>query len=581
VNETADDVGDVDDADAPPAEVIQFACVSCGGQVTAAPGEDALRCDHCGHDQPIDRKATRILEYDFLAALADAPRRCPEDMIANGRQIECKGCGARAVLAGQAGRCAFCGSAVIADLAAGEEVLLPESLLPHKVTREQSKQQFRRWINSRWFAPSDLSRRARAQGMDGVFLPYWTYDSNTTTHYTGARGDHYYVTEHYTDSNGKRRSRQVRKTRWWPASGTVHRAFDDVLICASTSLPAKLIQDLEPWDLHALRPYDAAFLAGFVAERYAVDLEAGFGHAEDRMEPDIRAKVRADIGGDEQRIYSMDIHHADVRFKHLLLPLWISSFKYGERTFRVMVNARSGEVQGERPWSWIKITLFVLAILGVIAAGVYAYQRWWNAPMGTPDDTTYEQPVIATPEPPPDATPPDAVPLPEGTFDLVAALPKARAEARRHGKTLGLTSISADQVPPSGLAVLGAVVYDYRTPRGAAKQVCDVWVEFDPLGMRWQTTDETPDAEACGKPLVAPPTCTVAEVWTRAIALGGPTRGVAELRYEARDPKPAKQDKPQPGAWIFQVDGFETKVADDCTPEAATSPGTRGASGAP
>ncbi len=567
--------------DAPEVGVVQFACANCGGTVTATPGEDALTCEHCGHVQPIDRKAGRILEYDFRAAIAGAPRRHADEMIANGRQIECKACGARAVLAGQAGKCAFCGSPVVADLKTDDEFLLPESLLPHKVTREQSKAAFRSWIKSRWFAPSDLSRRAKAGGMDGVFLPYWTYDSDTTTKYTGARGEHYWVTESYTDSKGNRKTRSVRKTRWYPAWGTVQRSFDDVLVCASTSLPADKIQELEPWDLHALQPYDAAYLAGFVAERYRVELDKGFEIAEDRMEPEIRGDVRRDIGGDEQRIYSMDIRHDNVRFKHVLLPLWISSFKYSDRTFRVMVNARTGEVQGERPYSWIKITLFVLFIAAIIGGCVWLYLRSQRHDEPVEDDYAYvpPQPAVA-----PDAAPLDAAIQVEGTFDPIGALPDVLLEARKHGKNLAMTSLTASAVAPSGLAVLGAVTYDFRSPRNADKQVCDVWVEATDTGLRWQTTDEEPDAEACGKPLVVTPRCTPAQVWQRAIAQGGPTQGLAELRYEAADPQPPKKDKPVVGAWTFVVEAFELVVPDDCKAELEappTSPGTRGGGGAP
>ena len=57
-------------------------------------------------------------------------------------------------------------------------------------------------------------------------------------------------------------------------------------------------------------------------------------------------------------------------YKHLLLPIWILAYKYGEKTYQVVVNAATGEVQGERPYSWIKITLFVLTI-GAVGTGIY------------------------------------------------------------------------------------------------------------------------------------------------------------------------------------------------------------------
>ena len=244
-----------------------------------------------------------------------------------------------------------------------------------KPNQAAAGEKFQIWLRKRWFAPFDLVKRAKRDGLDGVYLPYWTFDSNTTTRYVGQRGEHYYVNESYRDSQGKTRTRRVRKTRWYPAGGTVHVDFDDVLICATPSLPTKIIERLEPWDLPQLKPFDGKYLAGFMAERYRVELEDGFKLADQRMEPKIRAAIYRDIGGDEQRIHWMSVKHDNVRFKHILLPLWMSSFRYGEKVYRVTVNARTGEVAGERPWSWFKILLLILVILAVIAGIVYLANR--------------------------------------------------------------------------------------------------------------------------------------------------------------------------------------------------------------
>jgi hypothetical protein len=252
-----------------------------------------------------------------------------------------------------------------------EALFAPESLLPFGVDAKRAKEIMVAWMKSRWFAPSDLSERARKDGMSGVYLPYWTYDSRTTTSYSGQRGHYYYVDESYRDSKGNRRTRRVRKTRWHFTGGTVHVPFDDVLVAATKSLPQKLVDELEPWDLGALTAYAPHYLSGFLAERYSIDLENGFVIAQDKMDPGIRSAIRRDIGGDDQRILSMHVRHADVRFKHFLLPLWISSFRYGDKVYRFLVNARTGEGAGERPYSAIKIAFAV--ILGLIVVGILIY----------------------------------------------------------------------------------------------------------------------------------------------------------------------------------------------------------------
>ncbi|MHC4947345.1 MAG: hypothetical protein ACYTG1_03670, partial [Planctomycetota bacterium] len=201
-------------------------------------------------------------------------------------------------------------------------------------------------------------------GLQGLYVPYWTYDSETTSRYTGMRGDHYWVTV----GSGKNR-RRVRRTRWRPAGGTVRNTFDDLLVLGSRSLPRKHADRLEPWDLEALVPHDEAYLAGFNAESYQIDLEEGFGIACGLMEPVIRATIRSDIGGDTQQIHSVQTEHDAITYKHVLLPVWTSSYRYRDRVYRLLINGRTGEVQGERPWSWVKI---VLAVLGGLAAAAVA-----------------------------------------------------------------------------------------------------------------------------------------------------------------------------------------------------------------
>jgi hypothetical protein len=263
---------------------------------------------------------------------------------------------------------------MVVDVEKPDVLIAPESVLPFFVDKDTAGHKFQIWLRKRWFAPFDLIKRAKREGLDGVYLPYWTYDSDTSTRYTGQRGEHYYVTEHYTDSQGKRQSRRVRKTRWYSASGTVQVDFDDVLVCATPSLPVKIIDKLEPWDLPQLKPYDGKFLAGFIAERYRIDLEAGFQIAETKMEPRIRSAICSDIGGDEQRIFSMNVRHANTTFKHVLLPLWMSSFRYGNKVYRVTVNARTGEVAGERPWSVFKIVALIVLIAAIIIGIIYIVQ---------------------------------------------------------------------------------------------------------------------------------------------------------------------------------------------------------------
>ncbi|MDM8005305.1 MAG: hypothetical protein QUV05_04020 [Phycisphaerae bacterium] len=346
----------------------EFPCVKCGADLLFTPGTTALTCPYCGQENQIPVEPERVEESDYSATLAElaAGEELHETLA-----VRCSSCAAESSLPPNvtADKCPFCGAPIVA-LAASRKLIRPGYLLPFHVTREQAMESFRCWIASRWFAPSSLHRNAEAGTLSGIYMPAWTYNCDTDSDYTGQRGDDYWDTKTYhAIVNGRTvtRTRQVRKTRWTSVSGQVQNAFADLLVRASDSLPEEHFHALEPWDLRNLVGYRDEFLAGFVCESYQIDLPAGFEHARQDMEEPIRNTVRRDIGGDHQQIDTVSTRYSNITFKHILLPLWLSAYRYHDITYRFMVNARTGEVRGERPYSFWKITLLISAILSVIA----------------------------------------------------------------------------------------------------------------------------------------------------------------------------------------------------------------------
>jgi DNA-directed RNA polymerase subunit RPC12/RpoP len=356
----------------------QFPCSQCGANVQFDPGTSSLLCPYCGTKNAVPQSPESIEELDFNTYTAALPDSEPMN---DRLTIHCNTCGAQTQLGANvtADKCIFCGAAVVAETLS-QRLIRPRGLLPFAIARQQADGEFRAWLISRWFAPSDLVASARAAALTGVYIPCWTFDCNAQTHYTGERGENYWETETYTetiDGRTETRTRQVQKIRWWPCRGNVENSFDDLLVLATQSLPLKHAAALEPWDLANLTPYEDEYLAGFACESYQVDLPQGFERAKDQTVAPIRRTVESDIGGDHQRISSLDSRFFDVTFKHILLPMWISAYRYGDQSYRFLVNARTGEVQGERPYSGWKITLFVLmcvAIVGAIA-GIVAVSR--------------------------------------------------------------------------------------------------------------------------------------------------------------------------------------------------------------
>ena len=348
----------------------QFPCGQCGAKVEFVPGTAALECPYCGHSNPIPQSEEDIRELDFRGHLAGLAE---QEETVEIQTVRCDTCAGETTLEPNvtAGACAFCGANIVAT-AKSSKAIKPRSILPFEIDRDVARTAFRDWVDGLWFAPNLLKQYARTDSrLTGVYTPYWTYDASTTSWYTGLRGDVYYVTETYvTMVNGKptTQTRQVQKIRWTPASGVVWNSFDDILVLASTSLPEKYANKLTPWGLENLVPYQDAYLSGFRAESYHVSLDDGFEQAQGVMDGHIRTSVRRDIGGDQQQITSLRTQYDDVTFKHILLPVWMSAYRYKKKVFRFLINGRTGEVQGERPWSFWKIFVLVVAILAAIGA---------------------------------------------------------------------------------------------------------------------------------------------------------------------------------------------------------------------
>lgn len=356
----------------PKHSVDRFPCQQCGAVLKYAPGTEQQVCDYCGFQNKIVYRAGSVVEYDLQEALRQLSKPAPTR---EKEQIHCNECGANFQFESSvhAGECPFCGTPIVTATARSKPIP-PKSLLPFRIDQRSAREQFQRWLRGLWFAPDAVKEYARSDSkLTGVYLPFWTFDSNTETEYTGERGDIYYVTQAVQVVRNKRvvtEMRQVPKIRWTPVSGRVRRFFDDVLIGASKSLPRKIVDALQPWDLDQLIPYDENYISGFRSELYQVELDEGFDYAKQVMDSVIYRDIAYDIGGDHQRIHRVYTRHGQTTYKHCLLPVWSAAFRYRNKSYRFVINGRTGEVQGERPYSWWKIGFAVMLAL-TLAGGIY------------------------------------------------------------------------------------------------------------------------------------------------------------------------------------------------------------------
>jgi predicted RNA-binding Zn-ribbon protein involved in translation (DUF1610 family) len=356
----------------PAHEDVRFPCDNCGARLRWCPDADALVCEHCGNTVAVPRVEGTIVERP-LAEAGDAARGFG---IAR-RVIRCGNCGAQVSLDEKATAdfCVYCGSSRILDQSENRNAIRPETMIPLDISRPAARKVFSRWVKSLWFRPNGL-RKASSIVETGLYVPFWTFDCGVSSDWSADAGYYYYVTETYwTTVNGKRvmRTRQKRKVRWVPKWGHRDDVYDDVLINGSRGLPQDLVAQLGEFDLRELVPYQSAYLAGWQAEEYQVDLDTSWSMAHEFVVMSQRSRCSGDVPGDTQRNLRVKNDVFDIRWKHILLPIWVLQYKYNARVYTVLIHGQSGKIVGKAPYSWVKISLLVLGILaaiGITAAAI-------------------------------------------------------------------------------------------------------------------------------------------------------------------------------------------------------------------
>jgi DNA-directed RNA polymerase subunit RPC12/RpoP len=352
----------------------KYNCPSCGGESQWNPAKQALVCPYCGTVSPAKLAATGEIEEQELGAALRAIDPSHRGWATEKKSVKCQSCQAITVFdpSRAAQRCDFCGSAAIIPIEQQSRAIRPASLLEFKLPETQVREAIRQWYGSRWFAPNKLGRRALTDTVHGIYIPYWTFDAQVSAEWAAMSGDYYYESESYTDSQGRRQTRQVRKVRWYPSSGDLTHFFDDEVVPATKGVHTELLRKIEPFPTTSdLKPYDAGFLSGWVVEQYQIDLVAAASHARAVMEEKTRQLCAQQVPGDTHRDLRVQADFAGQTFKHILVPVWLLSYDYGRKNFQVVINGYTGTIAGEYPKSAIKITLLVLFILAVIGGIVW------------------------------------------------------------------------------------------------------------------------------------------------------------------------------------------------------------------
>lgn len=341
-------------------------CPDCGGVMDFDPGTGGLACPYCGHTEAIPaaaagdgQAAAAAQELDFESAEQTAN----QDWGAEKKMVICKSCGAESIYDALqiANECPYCGSNQVME-AQDKNTMAPGGVCVFKVDSKKAGELFMAWIKKKWFCPKVAKEKAKPESFQGVYLPFWTFDAQTNSRYSGRYGK--YRTER--DSEGNTHT----ETDWYPVSGRYDEFIDDQIVAASTQHDTDYLSGLEPFNTADNLTYKPEYVAGFVAERYSVGLKDGWEKAKKlifgRVKRNISTKVERENFADVVEIDRLSISYSAITFKYLLLPVWMSSFKFKDKQYHFMVNGQTGKVSGSTPISALRVAIAILIALVAI-----------------------------------------------------------------------------------------------------------------------------------------------------------------------------------------------------------------------
>lgn len=335
-------------------------CPDCGGVMDYNPGTGGLSCPYCGHEETIEKKEehVRVDEKSFdEASLTD---NC--DWGVEKKSIICKSCGAETIYdANQiASECPYCGSNQVTE-AKDSKSIAPDGVCPFEITVQQAGENFRKWLKGNFFCTEQAKKKARTENFKGVYIPFWTFDVDTFSVYRAEYGID------RTEGSGKE-SRTV--TDWYPIRGNYSYFFDDLPVCATNRYDAAMLKGLEPYKTEDSKQYKPEYLAGYAAERYTIGLKDGWKNGMTRTQEELKEQISGRIkkmkGADHVRDLNFNTEYYDLKYKYLLLPVWISAFKVGDKIYKFMVNGQTGKVNGEWPLDWVKVIIIAIIVIALI-----------------------------------------------------------------------------------------------------------------------------------------------------------------------------------------------------------------------
>ena len=352
-------------------EVIQYKCPACGGAMEFDSNAQMMKCPYCDTVMDVETfNATQSASATTTAADLSSQEHYWEDTEAEHIHVyTCESCGGEILADDSTGAtsCPFCGNQVVMKHQFTGD-LRPDYIIPFKLDKKAAKEAYFNHIKKKTFVPSVFKDQNHIDEIKGVYVPFWLYDLeiNSSVNYgatdvrTWITGDTKYIETSYFQG---------------VIGGTLN--FEGIAEDASTKMDDALMESLEPFNFAQAVPFNPAYLAGYLADRYDVTLNDRMKRAEERATASSESCFLAQVSGHHSVTpEGSDSVTTNASYLYALYPVWILNTTWKDEHFIFAMNGQTGKMVGNLPADMKKFWMYILtrgSALTAIAALIFNF----------------------------------------------------------------------------------------------------------------------------------------------------------------------------------------------------------------
>lgn len=368
--------------------VYSYKCPNCAGSLIYKPEEAKLICEYCKSTftkEEIDLylknnpdKIEKTVE-EVNQEKADESVVSEEVHETDSEEIKkevihgynCNNCGAEVVTDDTTltTYCYYCHSpVVITERARGS--FRPDYLIPFKISEKQAKENFLKWAKSKRYVPKSFYSSSQLEKITGMYLPYWSVNVDYNLDVQG---------KGYNDERRVTGEYEVTTTNEFNIDTTGNLEIDDVSELAYSKVERTNLDSITPYNFEEKVDFNFYYLNGFFSEIYDIDKSDLTPIIDTRLE-EYKNGILKNITSKYQRVKltSNKIEETDRKWKYVLLPTWMLTYKYNDKMYVYTMNGQTSKFYGELPIDkkLVMRDQFITAIIIFILTLIGGYFLW-------------------------------------------------------------------------------------------------------------------------------------------------------------------------------------------------------------